>query len=196
MRSRGHLIWANLAACPGRIWARFRCSRTKTRSYLGRYVAVHLPEAHRDHGGLPSKDLVDKELSSQYSQQLDWCFSGGDARGVQPGENPGRSTSSALIRKESLYTKEVLMRISWMTTLLGLLADAALLAMSLVSSEIPAWLVTVRLALFAVQVLEFLVVRQHPKGTDHRRAAPHQGGSRFIKERALQHAKQIRMGSS
>lgn len=77
------------------------------------------------------------------------------------------------------------MRISWMTTLLGLLADAALLAMSLVSSEIPAWLVTVRLALFAVQVLEFLVVRQHPKGTDHWRAAPHQGGSRFIKRKGV-----------
>lgn len=63
------------------------------------------------------------------------------------------------------------MRISWLTTLLGLLADAALLVVSLVSPATLIWLVFVRLALYAVQMLEFLVAREHPKGTDHRRTA-------------------------
>lgn len=72
------------------------------------------------------------------------------------------------------------MRISSMTALLSLLADAALLALSLYSSETFAWLVIVRLALFAAQLFEVVGRRLHPKVTNPRRTAPTYGsGSSF-----------------
>lgn len=58
------------------------------------------------------------------------------------------------------------MWISWMTALLGLLLDFSLLLLTLVLPEPVAWLVNVRLALFAVQMFDVVVGRPHSKVTE------------------------------